>query len=139
MVSASAEHRRRSSSSNPKEKFPDFNHSQSGDYLATYDEQGEGVTLSRTPSPAKANSNVRNERWQSRKDNHLVWGNGPLNVSGLRGHGHARQKSLSDAFRTIRNRRASVSENAHEIAEALKAPISVRTIVCISFKHILYL
>lgn len=132
MGSASAEHRRRSSSSNPKERFPDFDRSQFGDYLATYDEKDEGATLSRTPSPAKANGSIRNERWQPPRDNHLVWGNGHLNVSGPREHGHARQKSLSDAFRTIRNRRASVSENAHEIAEALKAPISVRTIVSIS-------
>lgn len=130
MASAGAEHRRRSSSSNPKEKFPELDRSQSGDYLTTYDDQDEGTTLSRTPSPARAHGNIRNERWQPRKDNHLVWGNGHLNVAGPRGHGHIRQKSLSDAFRTIRNRRASVSENAHEIAEALKAPISVRTIVC---------
>lgn len=128
-MSASAEHRRRSSSLNPKEKFPDFDRSHFGDYLATYDEKDEGATVSRTPSPAKANGSVRNERWQPRKDNHLIWGNGHINVSRPREYGHARQKSLSDAFRTIRNRRASVSENAHEIAEALKAPVSVRTIV----------
>lgn len=43
---------------------------------------------------------------------------------------HGRQKSLSDAFKTIRTRRASVSVNAHEIADALKAPVSVKLIVC---------
>ena len=40
-----------------------------------------------------------------------------------------RQKSLSEAFRTIRTRKASVSENAAEIAEALKAPLSVKLVV----------
>ena len=46
------------------------------------------------------------------------------------GRPHGRQKSLSDAFRTIRTRRASVSANAQEIAEALKAPVSPKLIVC---------
>lgn len=131
MASANSDHRRRSSSSHIREKFPDLDRAQFGDYLPTYDERDESATLSRTPSPTKASSS-RNERLLARKDNHLSWGNGHLNVSGAREHGHSRQKSLSDAFRTIRNRKASVSENAHEIADALKAPISVRTIVCVS-------
>lgn len=129
MASASAE-RRWSSSSNPKERFPDLDHSQSGEFLAAYDENDEGATTSRTPSPAKANGLLRNERWRPRGDSHVAWGNGHINVSAPREHG--RQKSLSDAFRTIRNRRASVSENAHEIADALKAPVSVRIIVRLS-------
>lgn len=37
---------------------------------------------------------------------------------------HGRQKSLSDAFKTIRTRKGSMSQNAQEIAEALKAPVS---------------
>lgn len=131
MAFANPDHRRRSSSSHPREKFPDLDRTQFGDYLATYDEGDESTTFSRTPSPSKT-SNARNERLQARKDNHLSWGNGHLNVSGAREHGHSRQKSLSDAFRTIRSRKASVSENAHELADALKAPISVRTIVCVS-------
>jgi solute carrier family 35, member E1 len=45
------------------------------------------------------------------------------------GASYGRQKSLSDAFRTIRTRRASVGANAHEIAEALKAPVSPKLIV----------
>ena len=53
-------------------------------------------------------------------------GNGQVNVTGPR---HTRQKSLSDAIRTIRTRKGSVSANAHEIADALKAPVSVRLIV----------
>ena len=42
---------------------------------------------------------------------------------------HDRQKSLSDAIRTIRTRKGSVSANAQEIAEALKAPVSVKLVV----------
>lgn len=126
MASAGAE-RRWSSSSNSKERFPDLDSSQYGAFLSTHDENNESATTSRTPSPAKTNGMFRNDRWQPRNDNHLAWGNGHIHVSGPRDH--SRQKSLSEAFQTIRNRRASVSENAHEIAEALKAPISYKVIV----------
>ncbi|ODA77474.1 hypothetical protein RJ55_07103 [Drechmeria coniospora] len=42
---------------------------------------------------------------------------------------HGRQKSLSDAFRTIRARNGSISQNAHEIADALRAPVSPKLVV----------
>ncbi|KZF20653.1 putative ER to Golgi transport protein [Xylona heveae TC161] len=62
--------------------------------------------------------------WQTRKDNFMRW-----NEEGHRAvGGHGRQKSLSDALKTIRTRRGSVSANAHEIADALKAPVSPRLI-----------
>ena len=119
---------RRRSSSNPREKFPDFDASQSGDYCPEYDDsQSSRNGFARTSSPAKANGLLHTERWQTRMDNHLAWGDGHLNVAGPRQHG--RHRSLSDAFRNIRTRKASVSENAHEIAEALKAPISLRILV----------
>lgn len=130
MQSASAE-RRWSISSTGKEKFPDLDHSQSGDYLSTIDASNEGATTSsRTPSPAKANGVLHGERWQARKDHHLVWGNGHTNLTPPRAQG--RQRSLSDAFKTIRSRKASVSENAREVAEALKAPVSMKIVVCTS-------
>ena len=130
MQSASAE-RRWSISSTGKEKFPDLDHSQSGDYLTTIDSSDEGATTSsRTPSPAKANGVLHSERWHARKDHHLVWGNGHTNITPPRAQG--RQRSLSDAFKTIRSRKASVSENAREVAEALKAPVSMKIVVCTS-------
>ncbi|GAO14895.1 uncharacterized protein UV8b_05062 [Ustilaginoidea virens] len=49
--------------------------------------------------------------------------------SGGSGRGHSRQKSLSDAIRTIRTRKGSVSQNAHEIADALRAPVSPKLVV----------
>lgn len=58
------------------------------------------------------------------------------------GRGHGRQKSLSDAFRTIRTRNGSFSQNAHEIADALKAPVSPKLVVrrCPSLEaHTLFL
>ena len=44
---------------------------------------------------------------------------------------HGRQKSLSEALKTIRGRRGSVRANAHELADALKAPVVPRLIVCV--------
>ena len=127
MQAASAE-RRWSISSTGKEKFPDLDHSPSGDYLTAIDASDEGATTSsRTPSPAKSNGITHSERCQARKDHHLVWGNGYNNITPPRAHG--RQRSLSDAFKTIRSRKASVSENAREVAEALKAPVSMKIVV----------
>ncbi|TFA97575.1 hypothetical protein CCMA1212_010674 [Trichoderma ghanense] len=45
------------------------------------------------------------------------------------GRSHARQKSLGDAFRTIRARKGSMSQNAHEIADALRAPVSPKLVM----------
>ena len=127
MQPASAEGRC-STSSNGREQFPDFDRSLSGDYLTTIDAIDESATTSsRTPSPVKANGILRSERWHPRKDQHLAWGNGHINVTPPRPHG--RQRSLSDAFKTIRSRKASVSENAREVAEALKAPVSMKIVV----------
>lgn len=66
------------------------------------------------------------ERWTPRKEPESTWMNGS---SSTPSRSHGRQKSLSDAIRTIRTRRGSVSANAHEIAEALKAPVSPKLIV----------
>lgn len=74
-----------------------------------------------------------NERWQGRRSNDFqsngnTWGNGTIHAppSGTR---HGRQKSLSEAIRNVRTRNGSVSQSAHEIADALKAPVSGRIIV----------
>ncbi|KAH6604981.1 hypothetical protein Trco_006688 [Trichoderma cornu-damae] len=45
------------------------------------------------------------------------------------GRTHGRQKSLGDAFRTIRARNGSMSQNAHEIADALRAPVSPKLVI----------
>ena len=71
-------------------------------------------------SPARRpNGLMHSEKWAPRKD---FRGNGaPV--------GRTRQKSLSEAIRTINERRGSIGANAHEIAEALKAPISFKLVV----------
>ena len=127
MSSANLE-RRRSSSSNPREKFPNLDVSKNEESFPKYDECENRSGSVRTLSPGRTNGVLYTERWQApRKDNYLAWGAGHLNVGGPRQHG--RHRSLSDAFRNIRTRKASVSENAHEIAEALKAPISFKILV----------
>ncbi|KAI6249444.1 hypothetical protein HI914_02190 [Erysiphe necator] len=42
---------------------------------------------------------------------------------------HSRQKSLSDAFSTIRARSGSVASNVHDVADALKAPVSAKLVI----------
>ncbi|KAL8918960.1 MAG: hypothetical protein Q9208_007070 [Pyrenodesmia sp. 3 TL-2023] len=136
MSTANAE-RRWSSSSNQTEntKFPDLEPTTSSDYLPTHQEDGDGRRITgRTASPRSyprpSGATTRNDKWQARKDHHVVWGNGHVNPTPSKhGHGHGRQKSISEAIHTIRTRKGSVSANAAELADALKAPVSVRLIV----------
>lgn len=93
-----------------------------------------GQSTDRIPSPVKhlnGNAPPTGERWQPRRESRTSsqWTNGRAPTAG---RSHGRQKSLSDAIRTIRTRRGSVSANAHEIADALKAPVSPRLVVCSS-------
>lgn len=46
-----------------------------------------------------------------------------------RAAGHKHRKSVSEALNKFRARQGSVSENAQELAEALKAPVSYKLIV----------
>ncbi|KAH6656259.1 triose-phosphate transporter [Truncatella angustata] len=101
-----------------------------------------------SPAPARGYTNGLNggpapavERWQPRRESRVRWGQmGPPGPSRqgqgqgqgqgqAQGHTHGRKKSISEAFRTIRDRNGSVSQNAHEIADALKAPLSWQLII----------
>ncbi len=64
------------------------------------------------------------DRWTPRRES--TRGNGSIHTGAVR---HGRQKSLSEAIRSIRGRHGSVSANAQEIADALKAPVSPKLIV----------
>ena len=64
-------------------------------------------------------------KWPSRKESFVSWSQ--MKSNGATRHG--RQKSLSDAFKTIRSRKGSVTANAQEIADALKAPVSFKLVV----------
>ena len=129
---------RRRSSSSANEKFPDFdaNINAGIDSISVNQEQSATRVSGRTPSPSKLNGILENGPWQSQRDGHLAWGIGSNNVAGPRQHG--RQKSIGDAIRTIRGRKASVSENAQELAEALKAPLSVKLVVSAKLLCLMY-
>ncbi|KAI0832955.1 TPT-domain-containing protein [Hypoxylon sp. FL0890] len=75
---------------------------------------------------------LNGDRWQPRRDlsasRGVRWGS-PLGPSAGIPRGHGRQKSISEAFRNIRGRSTSVSQNAHELADALRAPISPKLII----------
>ncbi|KAL8717917.1 MAG: hypothetical protein Q9225_004895 [Loekoesia sp. 1 TL-2023] len=131
MTNARTEHRRSSSSVyNEPVKFPDLEPISSREYLATHEEEADGQRVTgRIPSPnawSRSNGAPRSDRWQARKDQHIAWGNG--HISGTPSK-HGRQKSISEAIKTIKSRKGSVSANAAEIADALKAPVSVRLII----------
>ncbi|KAF2271701.1 TPT-domain-containing protein [Westerdykella ornata] len=105
-------------------KFPAFQ----PDLLPTHEEEPLGISSSRTASPSRAppNGSALPDRWQPRKEPRYGYMNGSAHSTAGR---HGRQKSLGEAIRTIRTRKASVSQNAHEIADALKAPLSPTLIV----------
>lgn len=75
-------------------------------------------------SPFNANSDqsvVPDYKWPARR------GSQPFRSGRI--PGHKSRRSVSDAFNKLRNRRGSISENAQELAEALKAPVSFKLIV----------
>jgi len=80
-----------------------------------------------SPNTANGNSSggSSGDQWQSRKDS-VRWARDQASTGNK---GHSRQKSLSDAFRSIRTRKGSVSANVHEISDALKAPVSPKLVV----------
>lgn len=114
-------------------KFPDFSHEE----FERQQEEAIAEDISRGPSPQPLPNGLppglhSSERWPLRKEANAnswsSWANGRAGA-GAAGGKHGRQKSLSEAIRTVRGRRASVAENAAEIADSLKAPVSFRLVM----------
>ena len=67
------------------------------------------------------------ERWPLRKEQtpygRIAAANAASGVAGPSSR-HGRQKSLTEAIRTVRTRKASISENAVDFADSLRAPVS---------------
>ncbi|KAL8838024.1 MAG: hypothetical protein Q9170_002305 [Blastenia crenularia] len=131
MSNASTERRRSSSSfHNESVKFPDLEPTSSREHLPTHQEEKDRQqNIIRNPSPnawLRSNGAPRADRWQTKRDQHVAWGNGHMSTTPPK---HGRQKSISEAIKTIRTRKGSVSANAAEIADALKAPVSIKLIV----------
>lgn len=112
------------------EKFPDLDTS---DTFDQYD--GQTPYNSRKSNGYPTGGPPPLDRWQSQRNGRMrgdSWTNGESSS----GRGHQKQKSISEAFKTIKTRRGSMSANVHEISDALKAPVSPKLIVC---EHLLYL
>lgn len=124
------------SSTNPHAtfKFPSYPPDtipEQDEYTAAEESSDRGVS----PGPSSTDASA----WTPQKKAGRMFANGIPGRSDRRG----RQKSLSEALRTIHNRRGSVTDNAREIGEALKAPVSFKLIVsdlpspagCMYFAH----
>ncbi|KAJ5095180.1 hypothetical protein N7532_007471 [Penicillium argentinense] len=99
------------------------------DQFPPYEETFDSAVGSGRPSTNASVKYAPSELWEPRKSafysrEHV---NGPL-----RNPKHRPRKSISEAITTIRTRNGSVSANAQELAEALRAPVSYRLItLCI--------
>ena len=102
-------------------KFPDFSQDQIDELVESHSPHPV-----RSPSPGPLPSGPSKlhsfQRWQPRREGSIGWANGNP-------RGHVKRKSLTEAIHNVRTRRQSVSQNAHEIADALKAPVSLKLVV----------
>ncbi|KAJ5478567.1 hypothetical protein N7530_004076 [Penicillium desertorum] len=105
------------STSSPIDKFP------------PYEDTVDAVAGSARPNRSASVKYAPNELWEPRKASFYSreYGNGSL-----RNPKHRPRKSISEAITTIRTRNGSMSANAHELAQALRAPVSYRlTALCV--------
>jgi len=115
-----------SSSTNPNGTIqfpafsPDFMPRVSTDYS-----KHDDLSLSHENSPVRESTQWMPRRHSTRAARWSGVNGGPPPYSTR----HKRQKSLGEAFHNIRHRSGSVSQNAMEIAEALKAPVSPALVV----------
>lgn len=104
------------SMTSPIDKFPPFSDET---HNAAVDSGGAFLG-----SPARYQPN---NYWEGRNMGASTWDhtNGSTKIPRTR----PSRKSVSEAFRTIRARNTSVSANANELAQVLRAPLSCRLIV----------
>ena len=95
-----------------RERFPSFDHN----VLESYN-----TPVFTSPTTTSPNLNIPPARWNAKRTS--------LDQSTRRTTYHKPRKSVSEAIHQFRTRRGSVSDNAQELAEALKAPISWQLIV----------
>ncbi|PWY79538.1 glucose-6-phosphate/phosphate and phosphoenolpyruvate/phosphate antiporter [Aspergillus heteromorphus CBS 117.55] len=100
----------------PIDKFPPF-----------HDGLYETTTESREEHPISSIGYTPTDYWESRTPAQLPRDlkNGGVPLNSKRGP----RKSISEAISTIRTRNASVSANAQELADALRAPVSYKLII----------
>lgn len=83
------------------------------------------------PGPGPSVKYAPSDLWEPRKS--TLYSRDHAN--GVRNPKHRPRKSISEAITSIRTRNGSMSANAHELAEALRAPVSYRLIVCEHLKE----
>lgn len=98
------------------EKFPDF-----VEFSSFVTSNSFGASLAPPPQEARLNGYQNGGPALSG----VNWG-----VTSQPARGHGRKTSINEAIHNIRTRNGSVSQNAHEIADALRAPVSPTLIVC---------
>jgi solute carrier family 35, member E1 len=99
------------------------------DNLPVFEDEAEGETSRMVQSPSDMSQKPESrDFWPPRKARSGSYGRGYPNGSAGRVT-RGRQKSIGEAIEIIRTRRGSVSANAQELAEALRAPVSFRLIV----------
>ncbi|KAK3320964.1 triose-phosphate transporter family-domain-containing protein [Cercophora scortea] len=105
------------------EKFPDFD-------VGHVFPNGNG----RAPSPRRQNGYTNGASngatqpsgmWNPRRDSRVRWNT--KREAPPAAYGHGRQQSITNAIRHIRS--GSMSHNAHEIADALRAPVSYSLVI----------
>ena len=103
------------STSSPIDKFP------------PYEDTLDAVAGSTRPNRSASVKYGPNELWEPRKAS--FYSREYANGGSLRNPKHRPRKSISEAIMTIRTRNGSMSANAHELAQALRAPVSYRLTV----------
>ena len=104
------------STTNTIERFPSLDYTNGTDRLYS-------VASPQAITPASSLST--NSLWPARRSSQKGWAPGGS-------YKHKSRRSVGDALGNFRTRRASVSENAQELAEALKAPVSYKLVaLCI--------
>lgn len=103
------------------EKFPDFDPGHN--FLNT---QSSGQQRwQQNGFPSTNGDASQSSRWHARRDSRVKWApREPISGSSS----HSKTSSISNAVHRMRS--ASMGQNAHELAEALRAPFSWKLIVC---------
>lgn len=97
------------------------------DKFPPYEEEFDTVAGLNGPHLSSTAKYPPNDLWEPRKAG--FYSREPPNGF-TRNPKHRPRKSISEAISTIRTRNGSVSANAQELAQALRAPVSYRLIVC---------
>lgn len=102
--------------SNGLEKFPDL-------------DLHEAANNARDSTGRALNGTPNGFVFPPRKDLGSPWRSATGDLAASHAYGHVRQKSLGEALRSIRTRSGSTTQNVHEIADALRAPISPTLVI----------